>query len=55
MIGKMFQNLEKRMDKMRRSNQQINTITKDIEEIKNKPIKINNTIMKIKKFSRRKQ
>ena len=29
-IGKMFQNLEKRMDKMKRSNQQINTITKDI-------------------------
>ena len=39
MIGKMFQNLEKIMDKMQRSNQQINTITKDIEEIKNKPKK----------------
>ena len=30
MIGKMFQNLEKIMDKMAGSNQQINTIIKDI-------------------------
>ena len=55
MIGNMFQNLEKRMDKMPWSNQEINTINKCIEEIKNKSTKMNNTIMEIKKFSRRKQ
>ena len=48
MIGRMFQNLEKRMDKMPRSNQQINTITKDTEKKKNESTMMNNTIMEIK-------
>ena len=48
MKGKIFQNLANRMDRMPRSSQQINTITKDIEEIKNKPTKMNSTIMEIK-------
>ena len=36
------------MARMPRSSQQINTITKDIEEIKNKPTKMSSTIMEIK-------
>ena len=36
MIVKMLQRLENRMDKMQETSNTVNTITKDIEEIKNK-------------------
>ena len=35
-IAKMLQRLENRMDKMQEAFNTVNTITKDIEEIKNK-------------------
>ena len=47
MIGKMFQNLENRMEKMQETIQTVNTITKDIEEIKNKQTVMNSTITEI--------
>ena len=36
MIVKMLQRLENRMEKMQEKSNTVNTITKDIEEIKNK-------------------
>ena len=36
MIAKMLQTLENRMEKMQEAFNTVNTITKDIEEIKNK-------------------
>ena len=51
----MLQRLENRMGKMQEEFNTVNTITKDIEEIKNKQTEMNNTITEIKKYSRRKQ
>ena len=45
MVVKMFQRLENRMEKMQET---INTVAKDIEEIKNKQTEMNNTITEIK-------
>ena len=42
MIVKMIKNLENKMEKMQES------IHKDLEELKNKPAKTNNTITEIK-------
>ena len=42
MIVKMIKNLENRMEKMQQS------INKDLEELKNKHIEINSTLMKLK-------
>ena len=44
MIVKMLQRLENRMDKMQEAFNTVNSITKDIEEIKNKQTEMNNTI-----------
>ena len=38
MIAKMLQRLENRMDKMQEAFHTVNTITKNIEELKNKQI-----------------
>ena len=43
------------MDKMQEAFNTVNTITKDIEEIKNKQTEMNNTDTEIKKYSRRNQ
>ena len=48
MIVKMLQRLENRMEKMQEAFSTVNTITKDIEEIKNKQPEMNNTITEIK-------
>ena len=48
MIVNMFQRLENRMEKMQGTFNTVNTITKDIEEIKNKQTEMNNTITEIK-------
>ena len=48
MIVKMFQRLENIMEKMQKAFNTVNTITKDIEEIKNKQTEMNNTITEIK-------
>ena len=48
MIVKMLQRLENRMDKMQEAFNTVNSITKDIEEIKNKQTEMNNTNTKIK-------
>ena len=48
MIVKMLQRLENRMEKMQEAFNTVNTITKDIEEIKNKQTEMNNTITEIK-------
>ena len=48
MIVKMLQRLENRMEKMQEAFNTVNTITKDIEEIKNKQTETNNTITEIK-------
>ena len=48
MIVKMLQRLENRMDKMQEAFNTVNSITKDIEEIKNKQTEVNNTNTKIK-------
>ena len=48
MIVKMFQRLENRMKKMQEIFNTVNTITTDIEEIKNKQTEIDNTIAEIK-------
>ena len=48
MIVKMLQRLENRMEKMQEAFNTVNTITKDIEEIKNKQAEMNNTITEIK-------
>ena len=45
MIVKMLQRHENRMEKMQET---INTVAKDIEEIKNKQTEMNNTITEIK-------
>ena len=42
MIAKMIKNLENKMEKMQES------INKDLEELKNKPIETNSTITEIK-------
>ena len=47
-IAKMLQRLENRMEKMQEAFNTVNTITKDIEEIKNKQTEMNNTITEIK-------
>ena len=44
----MLQRLENRMGKMQEEFNTVNTITKDIEEIKNKQTEVNNTNTKIK-------
>ena len=44
MIVKMFQILETKMEKMQQAFNTVNTITNDIEEIKNKQTEMNNTI-----------
>ena len=48
MIVKMLQRLENRMEKMQEAFNIVNTVTKDIEEIKNKQTEMNNTITEIK-------
>ena len=48
MIAKMLQTLENRMEKMQEAFNTVNTITKDIEKIKNKQKEMNNTIAEIK-------
>jgi len=48
MIVKMLLRLENRMEKMQEAFKTVNTITEDIEGIKNKKTEINNTIIKIK-------
>ena len=48
MIVKMLQRLETRMEKIQEAFDTVNTITKDIEEIKNKQAEMNNTIIEIK-------
>ena len=48
MIINMLPRLENRMEKMQGALNTVNTITKDIEEIKNKKIEMNNTITEIK-------
>ena len=48
MIAKMLPILENRMEKMQEAFNTVNTITKDIEEIKNKQTEMNNTITEIK-------
>ena len=55
MIIKMLPRLENRMEKMQGALNTVNTITKDIEEIKNKQTEMNNTVTEIKKYSRRNQ
>ena len=49
LIIKIIQNLENKMEKMQES------INKDIEELKNKHTETNNTVTKIKNYSRRNQ
>ena len=44
----MLLRLENRMEKMQEAFKTVNTITEDIEGIKNKKTEINNTIIKIK-------
>ena len=44
MIAEMIQRLENRMVKMQEALNTVNTVTKDIEEIKNKQTEMNNTI-----------
>ena len=48
MMVKMLQILKNRMEKMQGAINTVNTITKDIEEIKNKQKEMNNTIAEIK-------
>ena len=48
MMVKMLQILKNRMEKMQGAFNTVNTITKDIEEIKNKQKEMNNTIAEIK-------
>ena len=47
-IVKMLQRLENGMEKMQDTINTVNTITKDIEKIKNKQIEMNNTISETK-------
>ena len=46
MIVEMIKNLDNKMEKMQES------INKDLEELRNKHAKTNNTIIEIKKYSR---
>ena len=48
LIVTMLQRLENRMEKMQQAFNTVNTITNDIEEIKNKQTEMNNTINEIK-------
>ena len=48
MILKMLQRLENRMEKVQEAFNSVNTISKDIEEIKNKQTQMNNKITEIK-------
>ena len=48
MIVKMLWRLENRMEKMQEAFNTVNTITKDIEEIKNKQTEMNNTITEVR-------
>ena len=48
MIVKMLWRLENRMEKMQEAFNTVNTIIKDIEEIKNKQTEMNSTITEIK-------
>ena len=47
MIVKMLPRLENRIEKMQETLNTVNTITKDIEEIKNKQTVMNSTITEI--------
>ena len=47
-IANMHQRLENRMEKMQEAFNTVNTITKDMKEIKNKQTEMNNTITEIK-------
>ena len=47
MLVKMIKNLESKMEKLQES------ISKDLEELKNKHTETNTTITEIKKYSRR--
>ena len=49
MIVKIIKNIENKMEKMQES------IYKDLEELKNKHTETNNTVTKIKNYSRRNQ
>ena len=49
MIEKIIKNLESKMEKMQE------TIDKNLQELKNKHTEPNNTIIDIKKYSRRNQ
>ena len=51
----MLEIFENRTEKMQETFNTVNTITKDIEEIKNKQTEMNNTVTEIKKYSRRNQ
>ena len=53
MIVKMLQRLENRMEKIQETINTVNTITKDIEEIRNKQTEMNNTITEIKNILER--
>ena len=48
MIVKVLQRLENRMEKMQEAFNTVNTVTKNIEEIKNKQTEMNNIITDIK-------
>ena len=48
MIVKMLQGVENKMEKMKETIDHVNTITKEIEETKNKQTEVNNTITEIK-------
>ena len=48
MIVKMLQRLENRMEQIQETINTVNTITKDIEEIRNEQTEMNNTITQIK-------
>ena len=48
MVVKMLQRLKNRMEKIQEAFNTVNSITKDIEEIKNKQTEMNNTNTKIK-------
>ena len=48
MIVKMLPRLENRVEKMQEAFNTVNTMTKDIQEIKKKQTEMNNTITEIK-------
>ena len=48
MIVRMLLRLENRMEKMQEAFNTVNTVTKNIEEMKNKQTEMNNTITEIK-------